>query len=256
MTDSNVAIFLDVENLSGWLKAEGGKMLLDYANKLGSIVVRRAYGDFSIQSVSARQPELNLLGFDFVHVYHPAKGKNSTDIQIVVDVMDYLVRIPDLEWVILATGDSDFSPLFRRLRELGKSVVGIGPRSPLSNAVENSCNQFIYTDQDPIVSQEPSIPTKTLPSPSPSTLPTTLGHEISAQEKALSQNGAGNSSGNNISAKNSSKKKAATVDSAVSSAAASDQSQADGLSVLKKALHKFPEGINISTLKGEMLAID
>lgn len=143
-----VAIFLDVENLSGWLKVDGGKALLERANQLGRVVVRRAYGDFSIASVSVRQSELSLLGFEFVHVYHPVKGKNSADIQIVVDVMEYLARIPDLEWVVLATGDSDFSPLFRRLRELGKSVVGVGPRSALSEAVEKSCNRFIYTDDE------------------------------------------------------------------------------------------------------------
>lgn len=142
-----VAIFLDVENLSAWLKADGGEILLERANELGRVVVRRAYGDFSIQAVSVRQTELNLLGFEFVHVYHPVKGKNSADIQIVVDVMEYLARIPDLEWVILATGDSDFSPLFRRLRELGKSVVGVGPRSALSEAVKKTCNRFIYIDK-------------------------------------------------------------------------------------------------------------
>lgn len=143
-----VAIFLDVENLSGWLKADGGEALLERANELGRVVVRRAYGNFSIASVSVRQTELNLLGFEFVHVYHPVKGKNSADIQIVVDVMEYLARIPDLEWIVLATGDSDFSPLFRRLRELGKSVVGVGPRSALSEAVKKSCNRFIYIDEE------------------------------------------------------------------------------------------------------------
>jgi uncharacterized protein (TIGR00288 family) len=144
-----VAIFIDVENLSGWLKANGGEILRERANELGHVVVRRAYGDFSLQSVSARQTELNLLGFEFVHVYHPVKGKNSADIQIVVDAMEYVARISDLEWIVLATGDSDFSPLFRRLRELGKSVVGVGPRSALSEAVKESCNRFIYIDETP-----------------------------------------------------------------------------------------------------------
>jgi NYN domain/OST-HTH/LOTUS domain len=148
MTDK-VAVFLDVENLSGWLKAEGGEILLDRSTELGRVAVRRAYGDFSNQSVSVRQTDLNLLGFEFVHVYHPVKGKNSADIQIVVDVMEYIARIPDLKWFVLATGDSDFSPLFRRLRELGKSVVGVGPRSALSEAVKKSCNRFIYIDSLP-----------------------------------------------------------------------------------------------------------
>lgn len=145
MTDK-VAIFLDIENLSTWLKADGGQKLLERASELGRVVVRRAYGNFSIPGVSIHQAQLNLLGFDFVHTYHPVKGKNSADIQIIVDVMEYLARIPDLEWFVLATGDSDFSPLFRRLRELGKSVVGVGPRSVLSEAVKTSCNRFIYID--------------------------------------------------------------------------------------------------------------
>lgn len=141
-----VGIFLDIENLAGWLKLDGGETLLDRASELGSVVVRRAYGDFSLASVSKRQSELNSLGFEFVHVYHPVKGKNSADIQIVVDVMEYLTRVPDLQWFVLATGDADFSPLFRRLKELGKSVVGIGPKSKLSEVVKKSCNRFIYTD--------------------------------------------------------------------------------------------------------------
>jgi hypothetical protein len=141
-----VGIFLDIENLAGWLKLDRGETLFDRASELGSVVVRRAYGDFSLVSVSKRQSDLNLLGFEFVHVYHPVKGKNSADIQIVVDVMEYLTRVPDLQWFVLATGDADFSPLFRRLKELGKSVVGIGPKSKLSEVVKKSCNRFIYTD--------------------------------------------------------------------------------------------------------------
>lgn len=146
-TVDKVAVFLDVENLSGWLKSDGGEVLLQRASELGRVVVRRAYGDFSNSSVGSRQAELSLLGFEFVHVYHSVKGKNSADIQIVVDVMEYCARITDLEWFVLATGDSDFSPLFRRLRELGKSVVGVGPRSALSEAVKRSCNRFIYIDE-------------------------------------------------------------------------------------------------------------
>jgi uncharacterized protein (TIGR00288 family) len=146
MTDK-AAIFLDVENLSGWLKTGGSETLLEHANTLGQVVIRRAYGDFSLPSVNARQTALAILGFEFVHVSHPVRGKNSADIQIVVDAMEYLTRVPDVNWFILATGDSDFSPLFRRLRELGKSVIGVGPRSTLSEAVHKSCSQFIYVNQ-------------------------------------------------------------------------------------------------------------
>lgn len=48
--------------------------------------------------------------------------------------------------MVLATGDSDFGPVFRRLRELGKGVVGVGPSSVLSSSVELSCHDFVFTD--------------------------------------------------------------------------------------------------------------
>ena len=49
--------------------------------------------------------------------------------------------------MVLATGDSDFGPVFRRLRELGKGVVGVGPSSVLSTSVALSCHEFIFTDE-------------------------------------------------------------------------------------------------------------
>lgn len=48
--------------------------------------------------------------------------------------------------MVLVTGDSDFGPVFRRLRELGKGVVGVGPTSVLSTSVALSCHDFIFTD--------------------------------------------------------------------------------------------------------------
>ena len=41
-----VGIFLDIENLAGWLKLDRGETLFDRASELGIVVVRRAYGDF------------------------------------------------------------------------------------------------------------------------------------------------------------------------------------------------------------------
>ncbi|OUC13346.1 MAG: hypothetical protein B0A82_17825 [Alkalinema sp. CACIAM 70d] len=124
-----IAIFLDAESLSGRLNSVEGESIIDRLRKLGTIIVRRAYGNFSQNCVSAHQKELNQQGFELIHTFHPVSGKNSADIQMVVDVMDYVSRIPELQVFAIATGDSDFLPLYRRLRELGKSVIGIGTRS-------------------------------------------------------------------------------------------------------------------------------
>ncbi|CAM9625334.1 unnamed protein product, partial [Ectocarpus sp. 8 AP-2014] len=141
-----VGVFVDVENVLGWLKRGGCTELLAKAGELGVVGIRRAFGDFSNATVASRQDELQRHGFDLVHTVHPAKGKsNSADISMTIDVMESC-RGPDIQWVMLATGDSDFGPVFRRLRELGKGVVGVGPSSVLSSSVALSCHEFIFTD--------------------------------------------------------------------------------------------------------------
>ena len=142
---NRVAIFVDVENLTQWIKQDGLEIFLEELSAIGPVVVRKAYARWSNTNVSSHQSILNRLGFEFTHTYHPVSGKNSADIQITVDVMEYASR-EDLLCIALATGDSDFSPLFRRLREQGKQVFGVGPRSPLSESVKSSCSRFFYTD--------------------------------------------------------------------------------------------------------------
>jgi uncharacterized protein (TIGR00288 family) len=144
-SEQRVAIFLDAENLTQWIKLGGLEMLLEELSSIGSVVVRKAYARWTNTNLATHQATLNRLGFELVHTFHPVSGKNSADIQIVVDVMEYAAR-ENLQSIALATGDSDFSPLFRRLRELGKQVVGAGPRSALSESVKSSCSRFFYTD--------------------------------------------------------------------------------------------------------------
>jgi uncharacterized LabA/DUF88 family protein len=141
-----IAIFVDVENLTKWIKDDGPEKLLDEICSLGQPVVRRAYGNWNSPSVTNLQAYLNRLGFELVHNFHPVSGKNSSDIQMTVDVIEYAMDLNDLSWFVLATGDSDFSPLFRRLREMGKGVIGVGPRSTLSETVKTSCSRYIYTE--------------------------------------------------------------------------------------------------------------
>jgi uncharacterized LabA/DUF88 family protein len=141
-----IAIFLDVENLTKCIKDDGPEKLLDEICTLGQAVVRRAYGNWNSPAVTNFQAYLNRLGFELVHNFHPVSGKNSSDIQMTVDVIEYAWDLKDLSWFVLATGDSDFSPLFRRLREMGKGVIGVGPRSTLSETVKTSCSRYIYTE--------------------------------------------------------------------------------------------------------------
>lgn len=146
MEKSKIAVFIDAENLTQWLKSGGPEKLLSELSATGQIIVRRSYGKWTELNLQGFQRELNRQGFELIHSFHPVSGKNSVDIQLTVDVMEYALRLNDVRWFVLVTGDSDFSPLFRKLREMGKEVVGVGPRSTLSECVKTSCSRFIYTD--------------------------------------------------------------------------------------------------------------
>jgi hypothetical protein len=151
---TKIAVFVDVENLTQWIKYGGPEELLSELSSIGQIIVRRAYGNWANQNLQSFQGELNRQGFELIHNFHPVSGKNSSDIQLTIDVIEHALRLTDVEWFVLATGDSDFSPLFRRLREMGKEVIGTGPRSPLSESVKTSCSKFIYTDKVEPISNE------------------------------------------------------------------------------------------------------
>ena len=145
MERTKIAVFVDVENLTQWIKYGGPEEILSELSSIGQIIVRRAYGNWANQHLQSFQGELNRQGFELIHNFHPVSGKNSSDIQLTIDVIEHALRLTDVEWFVLATGDSDFSPLFRRLREMGKEVIGTGPRSPLSESVKTEVAPKIKT---------------------------------------------------------------------------------------------------------------
>ncbi|TBW10578.1 NYN domain-containing protein [Azotobacter chroococcum subsp. isscasi] len=154
MDRSKIALFIDVENLTHWLKNNGPDLLITELSAIGQLVVRRAYGNWGNPCVQGFQSELNRLGFELIHNFHPVSKKNSSDIQLTIDVIDYAHNLPGIQWFVLATGDSDFSPLFRKLREMGKEVIGVGPRSPLSESVKTSCSKYLYTGTEHTASKK------------------------------------------------------------------------------------------------------
>ncbi|AMO56767.1 NYN domain-containing protein [Endozoicomonas montiporae] len=144
---THIALFLDTENLAGWLKHNGVEHLIDELSEFGLVTIRQAFGNWGGPNLQGFQDHLNEQGFDFVHTFHPVSGKNSADIAMTIEVMKVAQTSLDVDWFVLATGDSDFSPLFREIRSLGKHVVGVGPHSPLSESVKRFCARYFYTDQ-------------------------------------------------------------------------------------------------------------
>ena len=134
---SRVGVFVDAENLGFFLKSDGAQRLVEWGAVHGKVVIRKAIGNFTGSGVHAHQAKLVENGFDLVHVASPVSGKSA------VEVMDLQ---SSLDTVILATGDVDLSHVCFKLREYGKTVEGVMPRSPLSNIVKNSVDRLRIVD--------------------------------------------------------------------------------------------------------------
>jgi uncharacterized LabA/DUF88 family protein len=141
---AEVAIFVDAEN-ARWLCEESLAALIQTVSRYGRVRHLRAFADWRHASPKTLT-SYTRHGFELTQVYLPVAKKNSADVALAVDVMDHLWRFPAIGCVVLVTGDSDFTPVFRRVRERSVECVGCGPRSVLSELVVSHCTEFILAE--------------------------------------------------------------------------------------------------------------
>src|SRR5687767_4188518 len=145
-----LAVFLDLENIArGAMDArfpqfDIGKVLERLLLK-GNIVVKKAYCDFE-RFPDLKRP-LHEAAFELIEIPHIRQsGKNSADIRMVVDALDLCYTNEHVDAFAIVSGDSDFSPLVSKLRENGKTVIGLGVKNSTSDLFISNCDEFIYYD--------------------------------------------------------------------------------------------------------------
>ena len=145
-----MAVFLDLENIA--LGARDAnypsfdvEKVLERLLLKGHIVVKKAYCDFDRYKEFKRG--LHEAAFELIEIPHVRQsGKNSADIRMVVDALDLCYTKGHVDTFVIASGDSDFSPLVSKLRENAKTVIGVGVKSSTSDLFLNNCDEFIYYD--------------------------------------------------------------------------------------------------------------
>ncbi|WP_201375391.1 NYN domain-containing protein [Ktedonobacter robiniae] len=135
-----VALLIDGENIA----SDFAPFMLVEAGKWGGVCIRRVYGNWSHPSMASWQAIVDHYGLTPVHHKHPVVGKNAADIMLVVDAMDLLHQ--GYRHFCIASSDSDYTPLIRRLREAGGIVLGIGKAETLP-ALKMACTIFLSTHQ-------------------------------------------------------------------------------------------------------------
>lgn len=131
--------------------------IIDYAASFGSLMLTRAYADWSSPLNADYRTQLVARAVDLVQLFPAAAyAKNGADIRLAVDTVEDMFRIPDLTHVVIVGGDSDYVPLAQRCRRLGRYVIGMGVTGSTAKSLAAACDEFEAYDQLPGVTRPDS----------------------------------------------------------------------------------------------------
>jgi uncharacterized LabA/DUF88 family protein len=124
--------------------------VIDFASSFGTLVLTRAYADWSAPVNADYRGQLVSRAVDLVQLFPAAAyAKNGADIRLAVDAVEDMFRLPDLTHVVIVAGDSDYIALAQRCRRLGRYVVGVGVAGSTSKALAAACDELVTYDALP-----------------------------------------------------------------------------------------------------------
>ena len=150
--EERIALFMDFENLAIGAREDlkGAKFdmkpVSDALAERGRVVVRRAYADWNLFEDARRMLAEHHVEMIEIPQRMGASRKNAADIKMAVDAIELSFERDYITTYVIATGDSDFTPLVHKLRELNRRVVGIGLRGSTSAMLPPACDEFLFYD--------------------------------------------------------------------------------------------------------------
>ncbi|MFN3219475.1 MAG: NYN domain-containing protein [Acidimicrobiales bacterium] len=149
--EPRIAVYLDYENLAIGARDNLGEPF-DFANvadaiaERGRAIVRRAYADWSYFDSDRRM--LTRHGVELIDIPQKMGGsrKNAADIKMAIDAIELALDRQYISTFVICTGDSDLSPLVQKLRELDRTVIGVGVKGSTSKLLPPACDEFLFYD--------------------------------------------------------------------------------------------------------------
>ena len=142
-----IALFLDFENLvtNTGISSTNFDLQpsLDRLLEKGKVVFRRAYCDWS--RFAEAKVRLHDYGVELLDVPPSTRsGKNGADMRLVIDALELCYAREHIDTFVIGSGDSDFCPLAYKLRENGRTVIGLGVKGSTSPLFVKACDEFLY----------------------------------------------------------------------------------------------------------------
>jgi uncharacterized protein (TIGR00288 family) len=149
--EERIALFIDFENLALGARDRGEKLdvgvIMNVLSERGRVVVRRAYADWNLFT----EYREGLVGQRIELIEVPQRTgmvrKNAADIKLAVDALELAFERAFVTTFVIASGDSDFTPLVLKLRELDKRVIGVGVEGSTSDLLPGACDEFLFYER-------------------------------------------------------------------------------------------------------------
>jgi uncharacterized LabA/DUF88 family protein len=150
--EERIALFLDYENLAIGARDHLGarfdvQSVADALAERGRVVVRRAYADWTSFVEDGRALAHHHVELIEIPQKMGAVRKNAADIKLAVDAIELCFERDYISTFVIGTGDSDFTPLVLKLRELNKLVIGLGVSGSTSALLPPACDEFLFYEQ-------------------------------------------------------------------------------------------------------------
>jgi uncharacterized LabA/DUF88 family protein len=137
---ARIALLIDADNSPA---AKIDVILAELA-KAGVSNIRRAYGNWKKDALKGWEAVLHEYAIRPVQQFDYSKGKNATDMVMVIEAMDLLYTDRPEAFGIVSS-DADFTPLVMHLKAKGALVFGFGAKkTPLPFV--NACSRFLYLE--------------------------------------------------------------------------------------------------------------
>ncbi len=152
MEEERIALFVDFENLAIGAREAGAPGEFNFepiSNALaerGRVVSRRAYADWSMFGDARDSLTRNHVELIEIPQRRGMTRKNAADIKMAVDAIEVAFERDYVTTFVICTGDSDFTPLVHKLRELNKRVIGVGVKGSTSALLPPACDEFLFYD--------------------------------------------------------------------------------------------------------------
>jgi uncharacterized protein (TIGR00288 family) len=167
-----IAVLIDADNT----QIDKLENVIREISAYGRIIVKRAFGNWKKDNLKNWENELNRLAIKPVQQFDYVRGKNATDMALVIDAME-LLHTNIYDGFAIVASDSDYTPIAIKLREFGINLIGVGVKDT-PEAFRNACDVFIYLENLKLNKPEPDPKKPTAKETADSKLDAAVIHEL------------------------------------------------------------------------------